>query len=164
MLFLSVVGVLVWGLCVHRNLSYIKIFNVGSRYLVNKVQDHIQSRIVYYLMNIHVTPRTIYLCRHGESELNLRGRIGGDSGLSPRGIRVNHWLYIIPFITRQRTIGVNEWVFFIRPFKTFCERNYRQLRPDTRLSWDKLDLIICKYNLVLMRHSMEIAMHVRFAW
>ncbi|KTG32598.1 hypothetical protein cypCar_00023770 [Cyprinus carpio] len=70
-----------------RNLSYIKIFNVGSRYLVNQVQDHIQSRIVYYLMNIHVTPRTIYLCRHGESELNLLGRIGGDSGLSARGIK-----------------------------------------------------------------------------
>ncbi|XP_051517202.1 6-phosphofructo-2-kinase/fructose-2,6-bisphosphatase isoform X3 [Myxocyprinus asiaticus] len=70
-----------------RHLSYIKIFNVGSRYLVNQVQDHIQSRIVYYLMNIHVTPRTIYLCRHGESELNLVGRIGGDSGLSTQGIK-----------------------------------------------------------------------------
>uniref|UniRef100_A0A669CXA8 6-phosphofructo-2-kinase/fructose-2,6-bisphosphatase n=1 Tax=Oreochromis niloticus TaxID=8128 RepID=A0A669CXA8_ORENI len=70
-----------------RNLSYIKIFNVGSRYLVNRVQDHIQSRIVYYLMNIHVTPRSIYLCRHGESELNLVGRIGGDSGLSSRGAK-----------------------------------------------------------------------------
>uniref|UniRef100_A0A7N6BZF6 6-phosphofructo-2-kinase domain-containing protein n=1 Tax=Anabas testudineus TaxID=64144 RepID=A0A7N6BZF6_ANATE len=65
----------------------IKIFNVGSRYLVNRVQDHIQSRIVYYLMNIHVTPRSIYLCRHGESELNLLGRIGGDSGLSSRGTK-----------------------------------------------------------------------------
>ena len=72
----------------NRNLSYIKIFNVGSRYLVNRVQDHIQSRIVYYLMNIHVTPRSIYLSRHGESELNLLGRIGGDSGLSPRGAGV----------------------------------------------------------------------------
>lgn len=71
-----------------RHLSYIKIFNVGSRYLVNRVQDHIQSRIVYYLMNIHVTPRSIYLCRHGESELNLVGRIGGDSGLSERGAKV----------------------------------------------------------------------------
>ncbi|KAA8591449.1 hypothetical protein FQN60_002392 [Etheostoma spectabile] len=36
-----------------RRLSYIKIFDVGSRYLVNRVLDHIQSRIVYYLMNIH---------------------------------------------------------------------------------------------------------------
>uniref|UniRef100_A0A3Q2QTE8 6-phosphofructo-2-kinase/fructose-2,6-bisphosphatase-like n=1 Tax=Fundulus heteroclitus TaxID=8078 RepID=A0A3Q2QTE8_FUNHE len=69
------------------SLSYIKIFNVGSRYLVNRVQDHIQSRIVYYLMNIHVTPRSIYLSRHGESELNLVGRIGGDSGLSHRGAK-----------------------------------------------------------------------------
>lgn len=74
---------------VDRKLSYIKIFDVGSRYLVNRVQDHIQSRIVYYLMNIHVTPRSIYLSRHGESELNLLGRIGGDSGLSPRGQKVS---------------------------------------------------------------------------
>ena len=73
----------------YRRLSYIKIFDVGSRYLVNRVQDHIQSRIVYYLMNIHVTPRSIYLSRHGESELNLLGRIGGDSGLSPRGLKVS---------------------------------------------------------------------------
>lgn len=52
------------------------------------MQGHVQSRIVYYLMNIHVTPRAIYLSRHGESQLNLRGRIGGDSGLSPRGQQV----------------------------------------------------------------------------
>uniref|UniRef100_A0A8C9SWD4 6-phosphofructo-2-kinase/fructose-2,6-bisphosphatase 4-like n=1 Tax=Scleropages formosus TaxID=113540 RepID=A0A8C9SWD4_SCLFO len=66
-------------------LSFIKIMDVGRRYLVNRVQDHIQSRIVYYLMNIHITPRSIYLCRHGESDLNVKGRIGGDSGLSVRG-------------------------------------------------------------------------------
>lgn len=76
-------------------MSYIKIFNVGSRYLVNRVQDHIQSRIVYYLMNIHVTPRSIYLCRHGESELNLVGRIGGDSGLSERGAKVSVALCVV---------------------------------------------------------------------
>ncbi|NWQ86520.1 F26L bisphosphatase, partial [Burhinus bistriatus] len=69
-------------------LSYIKIFDVGLRYLANRVQGHVQSRTVYYLMNIHVTPRAIYLSRHGESQLNLRGRIGGDAGLSPRGRQV----------------------------------------------------------------------------
>uniref|UniRef100_A0A669QDP6 6-phosphofructo-2-kinase/fructose-2,6-biphosphatase 1 n=1 Tax=Phasianus colchicus TaxID=9054 RepID=A0A669QDP6_PHACC len=66
-------------------LSYIKIFDVGVRYLANRVQGHVQSRTVYYLMNTHVTPRAIYLSRHGESQLNLKGRIGGDAGLSPRG-------------------------------------------------------------------------------
>ncbi|KAF3829169.1 hypothetical protein GH733_003433, partial [Mirounga leonina] len=36
-----------------RDLSYIKIMDVGQSYVVNRVADHIQSRIVYYLMNIH---------------------------------------------------------------------------------------------------------------
>ncbi|XP_041655118.1 6-phosphofructo-2-kinase/fructose-2,6-bisphosphatase 1-like isoform X1 [Cheilinus undulatus] len=90
-----------------RKLSYIKIFDVGSRYLVNRVQDHIQSRIVYYLMNIHVTPRSIYLSRHGESELNLLGRIGGDSGLSPRGQKYASAL--ATFIRSQRISDLKVW-------------------------------------------------------
>lgn len=85
---LSLFPFLILSSVFNRHLSYIKIFNVGSRYLVNRVQDHIQSRIVYYLMNIHVTPRSIYLSRHGESELNLLGRIGGDSDLSSQGLKV----------------------------------------------------------------------------
>lgn len=76
---------LMYSLSPHRDLSYIKIMDVGQRFLVNRVLDHIQSRIVYYLMNIHITPRSIYLCRHGESDLNVNGRIGGDSGLTPNG-------------------------------------------------------------------------------
>lgn len=89
------------------DLSYIKIFNVGSRYLVNRVQDHIQSRTVYYLMNIHVTPRSIYLSRHGESELNLMGRIGGDSGLSPRGKQYAHALG--NFVKSQKISDLKVW-------------------------------------------------------
>lgn len=127
--------------CVHRNLSYIKIFNVGSRYLVNQVQDHIQSRIVYYLMNIHITPRTIYLCRHGESELNLQGRIGGDSGLSPRGIRVNpllsgkdinwmsvHYLFCYTTTYHESTLLETKYWFWcvFKQIQTFRGKNYRQ--------------------------------------
>lgn len=67
------------------DLSFIKIFNQGQKFLVNNIQGHIQSRVVYYLMNIHVLPRTIYLTRHGESGLNYEGKIGGDSDLSERG-------------------------------------------------------------------------------
>ncbi|XP_025032536.1 6-phosphofructo-2-kinase/fructose-2,6-bisphosphatase 1 isoform X3 [Python bivittatus] len=89
------------------SLSYIKIFNVGSRYLVNRVQDHVQSRTVYYLMNIHVTPRSIYLSRHGESELNLRGRIGGDSGLSERGKQYAYAL--ASFIRSQYIRDLKVW-------------------------------------------------------
>lgn len=68
-----------------KHLSFIKIYNVGERFLVNRVIGHIQSRVVYFLMNIRVLPRTIYLTRHGESEMNLQQRIGGNSNLSARG-------------------------------------------------------------------------------
>ena len=69
------------------DLSYIKIINVGKRFLVNNVKDHIQSKIVYFLMNINVNNnRTIYLTRHGESLFNRLGKIGGDAGLSSRGV------------------------------------------------------------------------------
>ena len=46
-------------------LSYMKIFDAGEKVLVHKHEGHIQSRIVYYLMNINLKPRTIYLTRHG---------------------------------------------------------------------------------------------------
>jgi len=37
-------------------------------------------------MNLHTLPRTFFLTRHGQSEYNLLGKIGGDSGLTPAGI------------------------------------------------------------------------------
>ncbi|NXG79475.1 F26L bisphosphatase, partial [Baryphthengus martii] len=88
-------------------LSFIKIFDVGVRYLANRVQGHVQSRTVYYLMNTHVTPRAIYLSRHGESQLNLRGRIGGDSGLAPRGRRYAQAL--ADFIRSQNIRDLKVW-------------------------------------------------------
>ncbi|KAM6213106.1 6-phosphofructo-2-kinase/fructose-2,6-bisphosphatase 3 isoform 2-T2 [Sarcoramphus papa] len=90
-----------------RELSLIKVIDVGRRFLVNRVQDHIQSRIVYYLMNIHVQPRTIYLCRHGESEFNLKGKIGGDSGLSSRGKKFA--LALNKFVEEQNLKDLKVW-------------------------------------------------------
>nr|XP_032810029.1 6-phosphofructo-2-kinase/fructose-2,6-bisphosphatase 1-like isoform X1 [Petromyzon marinus] len=90
-----------------REMSYIKIFNVGRGFLVNHVQDHVQSRIVYYLMNIHVQPRSIYLCRHGESELNLKGRIGGDLGLADRGKQFANALSA--FLSEQNIKDLKVW-------------------------------------------------------
>jgi broad specificity phosphatase PhoE len=36
-------------------------------------------------MNLHTLPRKFYFTRHGQSEYNLLGKIGGDSGLSNNG-------------------------------------------------------------------------------
>ncbi|VDD92341.1 unnamed protein product [Enterobius vermicularis] len=67
------------------SLSFIKVINAGRSFYVNNVNGHVQSRVVYFLMNIHLLPRSIYLTRHGESEYNVVGRIGGDSPLSSNG-------------------------------------------------------------------------------
>ncbi|KAK4174618.1 6-phosphofructo-2-kinase-domain-containing protein [Triangularia setosa] len=67
------------------HLTYLKIMNVGRQVIINRIQDYLQSRIVYYLMNLHIRPRSVWLSRHGESMLNLEGRIGGDADLSHRG-------------------------------------------------------------------------------
>ena len=46
-----------------KHLSFMKIFNTGKKVIVYNSEGHLQSKIVYYLMNIHITPRTIYLTR-----------------------------------------------------------------------------------------------------
>ncbi|KAL9129997.1 MAG: hypothetical protein Q9175_007138 [Cornicularia normoerica] len=68
-----------------KDLTYVKLIDVGKQVIINKIQDYLQSRVVYYLMNLHIRPRSIWLSRHGESEFNLSGRIGGDANISERG-------------------------------------------------------------------------------
>ncbi|KAG9510690.1 hypothetical protein GZH46_00757, partial [Fragariocoptes setiger] len=87
--------------------SFMQIFKAGEKVLVHRSEGHIQSRVVYYLMNIHIIPRSIYLTRHGESIYNLEGRIGGDSELSPRG-----WEYsraLAKYIHEQQIPQLRVW-------------------------------------------------------
>lgn len=37
--------------------------NVGEQLIVNNVKGYLQSRIVYYLMHLHIQPRIIYFAR-----------------------------------------------------------------------------------------------------
>ncbi|SPO45024.1 probable FBP26 - fructose-2,6-bisphosphatase [Moesziomyces antarcticus] len=68
--------------------SYVKVTDVGKSVTINQIQGYLESRIAFYLMNLHLTPRNIFFSRHGESQYNVEGKIGGDSDLSPRG-----WMY-----------------------------------------------------------------------
>ncbi|EPQ30366.1 uncharacterized protein PFL1_01892 [Pseudozyma flocculosa PF-1] len=66
--------------------SYVKVTDVGKSVVINKTQGYLESRIAFYLMNLHLTPRNIFFSRHGESQYNVEGKIGGDSCLSERGM------------------------------------------------------------------------------
>lgn len=45
------------------DMTYCKIINVGSQVIINRIQDYLQSRVVYYLMNLHIKPRSIWISR-----------------------------------------------------------------------------------------------------
>ena len=68
-----------------KDKTFVKLIDVGKQVIINQIRDYLQSRVVYYLMNLHIRPRSIWLSRHGESEYNLEGKIGGDSNISHRG-------------------------------------------------------------------------------
>ncbi|KAL8215190.1 hypothetical protein R6Q57_004639 [Mikania cordata] len=69
--------------------SYIKMIDMasgkGGQIQVNNIGGYLPGRIVFFLVNTHLTPRPILLTRHGESRDNVRGRIGGDTVLSGKG-------------------------------------------------------------------------------
>lgn len=67
------------------NCSYIKIVNVGKQIILNDIKGFVQGKIVSFLLNTQITRRNIYLSRHGESEWNVSGQLGGDPNLTPRG-------------------------------------------------------------------------------
>ncbi|KAJ3265695.1 hypothetical protein HDU77_004225 [Chytriomyces hyalinus] len=68
-------------------ISYIKIINVGKKVIAHNIHGYLPSQCVFYLMQIHIKERTLWLSRHGESTYNRVNRIGGDPPLTPLGAR-----------------------------------------------------------------------------
>ncbi|KAL4249477.1 Bifunctional 6-phosphofructo-2-kinase/fructose-2,6-bisphosphate 2-phosphatase [Abortiporus biennis] len=62
---------------------FIRIMNVGEKIMVNNIQGYLQSRVVFFLMNIHNRFRTIYFARSGQSLIEHSYK--ADSDLSPAG-------------------------------------------------------------------------------
>lgn len=67
------------------NESYIRISDVDEQMVINRVHGYVAMRIVHLLHNLHISGRTIWLSRHGESQDNVRQVLGGDASLTDRG-------------------------------------------------------------------------------
>ena len=65
--------------------AWLRIVDRGRKVEIHEVYGWIPGRIVSFLTNLQVTRRPIWLTRHGQSEWNLLGKIGGDSALSAQG-------------------------------------------------------------------------------
>lgn len=77
-----------WASSIH----VIDIASGAGTMQVSRIQGYLPGRIVYFLLNAHLSMRPIYFCRHGKSEDNVAGKIGGDSQLSPAGVQFSEKL------------------------------------------------------------------------
>ncbi|CEL51896.1 6-phosphofructo-2-kinase [Rhizoctonia solani AG-1 IB] len=122
------------------HLSYVKIINVGSQVQMYRIHGYLQSRIAFYLMNLHLKPRSIFMSRHGESQFNVEGKIGGDAPLSARG---RQYAAALPKLVRDniKDAELTVWTSTLqRTIETAAQLPY------TKLTWkslDELDAGVC---------------------
>eukprot|EP00455_Lapot_gusevi_P044007 TRINITY_DN543_c0_g1_i1.p1 TRINITY_DN543_c0_g1~~TRINITY_DN543_c0_g1_i1.p1 ORF type:complete len:496 (-),score=103.55 TRINITY_DN543_c0_g1_i1:129-1616(-) len=67
-------------------VRYLKLYNVGKKVTMHLCTGYLPGQIGMFLSNCHIHPRTIFLSRHGQSQDNVKGLLGGDSHLTARGI------------------------------------------------------------------------------
>lgn len=123
-----------------KSLTYVKLINVAQEVVINRIQTYLESRVVFYVMNLHIRPRCIWLSRHGESVYNVEKKIGGDSWLSERGFR---YAKKLPELVKQSAGDADLTVWtstLIRTQQTAQELPYKQLQWK---ALDELDAGVC---------------------
>jgi broad specificity phosphatase PhoE len=86
--------------------SFVKLVGAGTQVISHRIQGYLPSRLVFFLMQIQPTDRPIWLTRHGESEFNVLGRIGGDAPLTERG---QSYASALASFVRGRTTDARVW-------------------------------------------------------
>ncbi|KAF9976663.1 Fructose-2,6-bisphosphatase [Actinomortierella ambigua] len=123
------------------HLTFIKLINVGSQVIISHIKGYLQSRIVYYLMNLHIAPRNIFFSRHGESLYNVMGKLGGDSELSARGKQYARALPLLISTHLGSTEQLTVWTSTLKRTIATAEQ-----LPYPKLQWkalDELDAGVC---------------------
>ena len=86
-----------------KDIPYIKFYNVsgeersdaqvGQYLTANQCNGVLESEVIFYLLNVHIHPRKIWLCIHGETDYDVQGILGGDPDLNDRGIQFSKVLH-----------------------------------------------------------------------
>ncbi|OTB04291.1 hypothetical protein M426DRAFT_58755 [Hypoxylon sp. CI-4A] len=85
-------------------MQYIKMTDVGKKLTHFGLGGFLSSGIAHYLSSFNLSPRQIWITRHGQSADNRLGKIGGNADLTDRGHLYSESLY--KFITHKR----KEWL------------------------------------------------------
>jgi len=73
-------------------LSYLKCNHARQNFVLHRVEGYLQLKVVHFIINLRTKPHEFFMSRHGQSEYNSLGRIGGDSALSAHGLAYAHAL------------------------------------------------------------------------
>jgi 6-phosphofructo-2-kinase len=80
------------------------MIDVGRKLVQHRLKGFLSGGISTYLASFNLSPRQIWITRHGQSVDNQLGKLGGNSPLTERGHCYGQALY--KFITHKR----NEWL------------------------------------------------------
>lgn len=125
---------------VDKDKTFVRLINVAQQVIINRIETYLESRIVFYVMNLHIRPRSIWLSRHGESIYNVEKKIGGDSHLSPRGLQ---YASKLPELVKRSAGDVDLTVWtstLVRTGETAQHLPYKQLQWK---ALDELDAGVC---------------------
>mmetsp|Transcript_124092 Transcript_124092/g.356350 ORF Transcript_124092/g.356350 Transcript_124092/m.356350 type:complete len:707 (-) Transcript_124092:113-2233(-) len=68
------------------DLNYIKVIDYNKKVVTNNMmQTFLGAKVARFLGNVHPYMHQVYLARCGETEYTTLRKIGGDSGLAPKG-------------------------------------------------------------------------------
>ncbi|RKF64786.1 putative 6-phosphofructo-2-kinase PB17E12.14c [Erysiphe neolycopersici] len=81
-------------------MQYIKMIDVGRKIIHFGLQGFLAFGIAAYLFTFNLSPRQIWITRHGKSVDNTLGKIGGDSDLTEDGEHFATALY--NFVDKKR--------------------------------------------------------------
>lgn len=138
----------------NRHLHFIQLNNMvtGRGYMdINRISGYIPGKIVFFLMQVCrsglTNERKIWLTRHGESEFNRLAKIGGDAGLTDKGLRYRNTLAraLISLVPVNDEQGHNEDEVMI-PMSVWTSTLKRTIQtaknvPFPQLRWKALDEI-----------------------
>ncbi|PQE12833.1 6-phosphofructo-2-kinase 1 protein [Rutstroemia sp. NJR-2017a BBW] len=88
------------------HMQYIKMIDVGRKVIHYQLKGFLTGGIASYLSTFNLAPRQIWITRHGKSQDNALGKLGGDSDLTEEGLQYAQVLH--RFITTKRKQWLNE--------------------------------------------------------
>ncbi|WBW71345.1 6-phosphofructo-2-kinase [Schizosaccharomyces osmophilus] len=83
-------------------LQYVKVINVGIKVITHNIEGFLTGQAVYFMLNLNIRKRQIWLTRPGQSNDTIAGRVGGDAPLTDLGVQYAEDL--AKFIDRQRVL------------------------------------------------------------